>query len=144
MVGGALLFLTGVGVILESIRLRIGTPISPQPGFFPFLEGLMLIGLSLILMILAWQGRGQRSEGLGEIRRPVYLVVGIGVYVFLLDPLGYVLATIPMAALVLWILGLRSWRAIGLVSVGLSIGTYLLFALLLGIELPRGLLTVLG
>ena len=144
MVGGAGLFLSGVVVILEAIRLRIGTPISPQPGFFPFLAGFMILGLAFILMVLAWQGRGQRSEDLGEVRRPALLVVGIGVYVLFLDPLGYVVATIPIAALVLWILGVRSWRVIIFFGAGLSIGTYLLFAVFLGIELPPGLLRLLG
>lgn len=136
------MFLAGFGVILESIRLRIGTPLNPQPGFFPFLSGVMLMGLSLIQILLAWQGQGKRSEGLGNIRRPACMVVGIMIYVLVLEPLGYVLATIPLTALVLWILGIRSWRTIIFTGLGLSLGTYFVFASLLGIELPHGLLGV--
>jgi hypothetical protein len=103
----------------------------------------MLMGLSIILIFLAWRGKGQRAESLGEVRRPAILVGGMGVYVLLLDPLGYVLATLPLAALILWILEVRSLRVICLFSAGMSIGTYLLFAVLLGIELPPGLLRFL-
>ena len=104
----------------------------------------MLMGLSFVLMLLAWRGQGQRAESLGEVRRPALLVVGMGVYVLLLGPLGYVLATLPLAALILWILEVRSWRVICLFSAGMSIGTYLLFAIFLGIELPPGILRFLG
>jgi len=139
-----LFLLAGLGVMIESIRLTIGTPTNPQPGFFPFLGGAILIGLSLVLTIRAWLGIGKRPEPFGEVRRPAALVAGTGVYVLILDPLGYVLATIPLGFLVLWILGVKSWQVLGSVSVGLSVVTYFLFAHLLGIELPPGLLKLLG
>jgi len=142
--GGILFLLAGLGVMIESIRLTIGTPTNPQPGFFPFLGGAILIGLSLVLTIRAWLGIGKRPEPFGEVRRPAALVAGTGVYVLILDPLGYVLATIPLGFLVLWILGVKSWQVLGSVSVGLSVVTYFLFAHLLGIELPPGLLKLLG
>lgn len=144
LAGGILFLLAGLGVMIESIRLTIGTPINPQPGFFPFLGGTILIGLSFVLTVRAWLGLGKRPEPFGEVRRPAALVAGTGVYVLILDPLGYVLATIPLACLVLWILGVKSWQLVGPVSVGLSVGTYFLFACLLGIELPPGLLKLLG
>jgi hypothetical protein len=80
----------------------------------------------------------------GEVRRPAILVAGMGVYTAALGPMGYLLATIPLAALILRVMGVKSWRVVSLVSVALSAITYLLFAGLLGIELPAGVLKFLG
>ncbi len=144
MIGSLLLVLTGIGVIVGSIRLRIGTPTNPEPGFFPFLGGVILIALSCILMVQGWLGGGKEGKAFGEMRRPGILVVGMGVYVVILDSLGYVLATILIAAVILRVLGVKSWRVLGMVSIALAVGTYLLFARLLGIELPAGVLALFG
>ena len=144
LIGSLLLALTGVGVVVGSIALRIGTPTNPQPGFFPFFGGVALIAMSLMLLVQAWRGRSTGSERFGEVRRPAILVVGMGVYVAVLDPLGYVPSTIFLGALILRVLGVTSWRTLGVASVTLSVVTYLLFARLLGIELPAGVMDFLG
>ena len=144
IVGSLLGALTGIAVVVGAIKLRVGTPTSPQPGFFPFLGGVALVVLSVILLVQAWRGRSTGTEAFGEVRRPAILVVGMGVYVAILDPLGYVLATSLIAALILRVLGVTSWRALGMASIALSVGTYVLFDRLLGIELPAGVLEFLG
>jgi putative tricarboxylic transport membrane protein len=140
MIGSVLLILTGIGVIVWSIRLQVGTLLKPLPGFFPLVVGLLLIGLSLILLVEGWQGRGKAPQAFGEWRPPSILVVSLGVYALILDPLGYVLATIFIAAVTLRILGITSWKAVIRSSLILSVGVYLLFSRLLGVELPAGIL----
>jgi putative tricarboxylic transport membrane protein len=149
VVGGILLILIGIGVVIESIRLQVGTPLMPQPGFFPFLFGLLLIGLSIILLIQGWFGRGKSSQQtqvatFGELRPPMILVVSMIVYTAVLEPLGYVLPTIAISAVILRVMGLTSWKAISLTSLSLSLGTYILFGRILGIDLPLGILPFLG
>jgi len=145
IIGSVLLILVGIGVVVESIRLKVGTPLMPQPGFFPFLGGLLLIGLSIVLLVQGWLGRSeQKQEAFGELRRPVILIVSMSVYTAILDPVGYVLPTIAIAVLILRVLGVTSWKVLILASVGLSVGTYILFGRLLGIDLPAGVLTFLG
>jgi putative tricarboxylic transport membrane protein len=144
LVGSLLLITTGIGVMIGSIRLTVGTPVNPQPGFFPFVGSLILISMSLILLVKGWLGHGRRMATFGEVRRPAILVAGMGVYTAALGPMGYLLATIPLAALILRVMGVKSWRVVSLVSVALSAITYLLFAGLLGIELPAGVLKFLG
>jgi hypothetical protein len=144
IVGSLLLILIGIGVMIGSVRLHVGSPTNPQPGFFPFVGATILIGLSLILLASGWMGRGKALEAFGEVRRPAILVVSMGVYVGILDHLGYVLATMIVAVVILRVLGVKSWKVLGLASVLLAGGTYLLFARLLGIELPAGVLEFLG
>jgi hypothetical protein len=49
-----------------------------------------------------------------------------------------------ISAVILRILGVKSWRALGVASVLLAVGTYVLFARILGIDLPLGVLGFLG
>jgi putative tricarboxylic transport membrane protein len=144
IIGSLILIIIGTSVVVGSIRLRIGTPTNPQPGFFPFLGGVILVGLSLILLAYGWRGHGKRIEAFGEIRRPAILVMAMAGYVGVLDHLGYVPATFLIALVILRVLGVKSWKVLGLASVLLAGGTYLLFARLLGIELPAGILEFLG
>ena len=148
IVESVLLTLVGIGVVIEAIRLQVGTPLMPQPGFFPLLGGSLLIVLSLIFLVRAWLARGETSrqprEAFGELRRPLILVVSMGLYTAVLEWMGYILPTLLITALILRVLGVTSWKELGLASLGISVGTYFLFGRILGIELPTGVLSFLG
>ena len=143
LLAGGLLAVVGIGVVLGALRLHIGTPLHPQPGFFPFLGGSALTLLSAILLVQAALGRSTGSEPFGKVGPPAIVVAGMGVHVAILDPVGYVPATMLIAGLILRVLGVRSWRTLGLASVVLAVGTYFLFARMLGIDLPVGVLAFL-
>ena len=144
-----LLIIIGAGVVIESIRLKLGTPLVPQPGFFPFIGGSLLIGLALVLLV---QGLRQRDESnrqpgkavIGTLRRPVILIVSLSVYTAVLGPFGYVLPTIILVAVILRVLGVTSWKILTLASLGMSVGAYVLFGRILGVDLPSGSLPFLG
>jgi putative tricarboxylic transport membrane protein len=148
IIESVLLILVGVGVVIESIRLQVGTFLMPQPGFFPLLGGSLLIGLSVTFVVQAWlehgQAPGQSQEAFGELRRPLILVVGMSLYTAVLEWLGYILPTVIITAIILRVLGVTSWKELTLASLGISVGTYFLFGRLLGIELPSGVLPFLG
>ncbi|NWF92430.1 MAG: tripartite tricarboxylate transporter TctB family protein [Syntrophaceae bacterium] len=144
ILGSLFLILLGIGAIIGAIGLRVGTPTEPQPGFFPFLSGAIIVILSSIIFVQGWLGRSKRRIGLGEIKRPAMLIAVLAAFVAVLEPLGYVLASPFLIAVVLRIMGIKSWRALLVTSLVLSIGTYLLFDWLLGITLPAGILTRFG
>jgi len=100
--------------------------------------------LSLVLLVYSWRAPGQEVRPPSNLRGPAILIAGMAVYVGILDSVGYVLSTLFIAALILRVLGIKSWRMLGGASAVLSVGTYLLFARLLGIELPPGILAFLG
>ena len=144
IIGAVLLILLGIGVLAEALRLGVGTLLTPQPGFFPFLDGFLLIALSVVLLAQGLRGRGEKTQAFGEMRRPAILVAIMAVYVGVLDPIGYVLSTIVIAVVILRVLGVTSWKTLSLASLALAVGTYFLFARILGIELPSGVLPFLG
>jgi len=129
----------GIGFTIGAIHLQIGRPTEPQPGFFPFLDGVTLIVLSAIFLFQALGGRAGETHAFGKLRGPAIVVLGLILYVASLDTLGYIIATAFLSAVMLWVLETRS-RVLVAVSLLLSIGTYTLFSRLLGVTLPGGLL----
>ncbi len=144
VVGSFFLFLLGIGAVIGAIRLHVGSPTEPQPGFFPLLGGLSLVVLSSIIFFKGGTGQSQKKMVFGEVGRPALLLVVMIVLVAVLDRLGYVIGTFLASGLILRILNVKSWRVLILTSLCLSIGTYILFDKLLGIELPVGILVRLG
>lgn len=144
VIASVLLILIGIAVIAWSIRLQVGTLLRPMSGFFPFLVGFGIIALSLILLFQGWVGRSKAPKAYGNWQRPLIMVAGLGVYAAVLDPLGYIPSTFFIGVVTLRILGVVSWKLIGLSSLALSISVYFLFTQLLGVELPAGVLSFLG
>ena len=143
-VGSLFLFLLGIGAVVGAIRLKVGSPTEPQPGFFPFLGGLSLIVLSSVIFLKGRTGENQKRVAFGEVGRPALLLAVMIALVAVLDSVGYVIGTFIASGLVLRILNVKSWRTLILTSFCLSIGTYILFDKLMGIELPVGILARLG
>jgi len=144
VVGSLSLFLLGIGAIIGAIQLHVGSPTEPQPGFFPFLGGISLIVLSSIIFIKGWFGYSPKKGAFGDVGRPALLLVVMIGLVAVLDRLGYVIGTFVASGLILRILNVKSWRVLIFTSFCLSIGTYILFDKLLGIELPIGILARFG
>jgi putative tricarboxylic transport membrane protein len=143
-VGSLFLFLLGIGAVFGAIRLKVGSPTEPQPGFFPFLGGFSLIVLSTIIFFKGRIGQSQEKIAFGEIGRPALLLAVMIALVAVLDSVGYVVGTFLASGIILRILNVKSWRIIIFTSLCLSIGTYVLFDKLLGIDLPVGVLARLG
>jgi putative tricarboxylic transport membrane protein len=137
------LIFIGAGVIIGAIKLRVGSATEPQPGFFPFVGGVLLMVLSSILLVQAWRGRSLGTKAFGELRRPTILILGMVAYVIIFDWVGYVVATIILSGIVLRILETKSWWVLIAVSLVLSVGSYILFDRLLGVTLPNGILAKL-
>jgi putative tricarboxylic transport membrane protein len=135
----------GAGAVVGAVQLQIGSPDEPQPGFFPFLAGLILVVLSGLLIIQALRGRSSGGEPFTHLKQPVLAMLGLVGYVLLLEPLGYVLATAALTAVLLFVLKVRRGLSYWLTLVLLPVGSYFLFDRLLDVPLPEGILsTVLG
>ena len=142
MWAGLFFLLLGVAVIVGSIRMPLGTPLDPQPGFFPLLAGIFLSVLSVVHLVLAFLKRKKslKMQALGAVWRPAFLIAGLFIYTFILDPLGYVIATIFLSVIILRILESKSWWKLSAISLASSVGTFVLFDRILGVTLPLGVL----
>jgi len=139
LVGIIFLFIAMVFTI-GGIRLRLGTPMEPQPGFFPFLGGVTLIVLAGILLVQGWQGKSSGTQAFGKLWGPLILIAGLAAYVAALEITGYIIATTLLSAIVLRILEAKSFWVLSVIALMLGVGSYLIFAELLGVPLPAGVL----
>lgn len=135
------LFFLAIGIVfmIGAVKLQVGVPTEPRPGFFPFIDGIILIVLSALFLFHAWGGRTGKSEAFGKMGGPVLVVLTLILYVATLETLGYVITTTILSAVVLKVMETKT-RILVLMSLILAVASYLLFDRLLGVTLPGGLL----
>jgi hypothetical protein len=137
-VGGAF-GLLGILVVIRSVGLSLGTPRQPGPGFVPFLLGLALIALPL-LALLERRSRPASESGRGRPGSVLATAVGFGLYVLVLDRLGFYLASFLLLVLLTRVAGERRYgRAVAAAAISLLV-VYLLFDRVFLIPFPPGLL----
>jgi len=141
-IAGAAFLLVGAGAVAGAIQLQVGTPDEPQPGFFPFLAGMILVILSGLLIMQGLRGRSSGGEPFTNLKQPVLAMLGLVGFVLLLEPLGYILATAALTAVLLFVLKVRRGLSFGLTIVLLPVGSYLLFDRVLDVPLPEGIMSV--
>jgi putative tricarboxylic transport membrane protein len=129
----------GIAFVVNAVKLKIGVPTEPQPGFFPFFDGIILIVLSALFLVQAWRGRVGDSPAFGKVGAPFIVVLTLILYVATLETLGYIIATAILSAVVLRVMETKPLVLV-LVSLILAVVSYLLFDRLLGVTLPRGLM----
>ena len=130
-------------VCLESIRLGIGEPQNPGMGFLPFLASSLFFFLSLIVLIRNLTGRGERGDMEPRLTRkifqkPIILIIGLSGYTLIFNILGFVLATLLLIFLMLFIFDPKKWYmhiVIAAIAVNLS---FLIFCKWLQVPLPTG------
>jgi putative tricarboxylic transport membrane protein len=132
----------GIAFLVGAVKLTVGAPTEPKPGFFPFIDGVILLALSGLFLVQVWQGRAGGSQSFGSVRGPGVVIAALILYVATLEYVGYVITTTILTAVVLHVLDTKPRLTVP-VSLGLALGSYLLFSRLLGVALPPGLLTFL-
>lgn len=110
------------------------------PAFFPTLVATSLLVLGLLYL---WQSpRLKEINGFRELTRTAYWNVAVTMallvlYSLILVPLGFLLASGIVMALLSLFLGARHWPSIALVAIGLPIAIYAVFRYGLSVGLPE-------
>lgn len=108
----------------------------------------ILIAVCAVVDIVETYVKGRASEeGRAEIRyfdvrgllRVLASVISLVVWLFILPRLGFVLSTVLLGIVTMWLLGERNWKVILVLSVILSLSVYCIFKLGLDLRLPTGL-----
>jgi len=146
-VGGVIWMALGTALGIGSIKLGLGTLHRPGPGFMPFLAGSLLGLLGLALLLSKTQEGSEKKRG-EEIslrkfwEKGVYALIVSFLYILLLEPLGFLIATLLLIFALQKIMGARKWFvpiSISFLAVGVS---YLIFIVWLRISFPSGVLRV--
>ena len=141
-----LIFATVISI--ESCRLGLGKWSMPGPGYFPFGAGILLglISLSILIKSLLKVPFKKMATVLPHPQeRPnwqsvVLTLVGMFLYVLLLNRLGFVLCTFLLIAFFVWVIGKRNWFGSFTAALFTTAASYLLFEVLLDAQLPKGIL----
>lgn len=137
---GALFWLAiAIFISLEGFtHLKLGTLRSPGPGFFPFWGGLLLAGLSLILLARSLKSRERLGSTVIPWTALLVVLSALLSYLLFLETVGFVLVTF-FFLLLLFRFGKTGWLKSGAGAVVATSLAYALFRLWLQVQLPRGL-----
>ncbi len=138
-----LMLLSGY-VINEALNLELGTPRSPGSGFMLFGAAIALGLFALRQFIAALFARPRQAAASGDpihYGRIVSAVAAVIAYILLLQPVGYLLCTFLLMAFLLQVLERGHWGRRALGAAVTSFASYVLFAKVLQVNLPKGLLT---
>ena len=141
IVSGAVLTGLGIFIISEAWRWEYLGPDGPGPGFFPLWYGVCMVGLALVLVVMSL-AQGARMPGKPvnwrEVSRALTAWAGLALCVGLLKVLGFLLAFGLFTFFLVAVMYRRPLATALAVSVGTSMGFWLLFPLALNVALPVG------
>ncbi|MFC1815728.1 tripartite tricarboxylate transporter TctB family protein [Thermodesulfobacteriota bacterium] len=133
-------------ILLETRKLPIGSPSSPNMGFWPLILGVLLAILSLLLIWKAIKEKGEERSISEEIsaspKGPILALGALFAFAFLFEFLGYMICTFLLLSFLLFTFSTQKWWLSLLVAFISSIVSYLMFVRLLGAPLPVGILGV--
>lgn len=115
----------------------------PGPGFLPFLSGLALIFVSLFVLIPALGQRGKAASGdlfpePGSLRKLLSALAALLAFGVALEYVGYLITTFLFMLFVARLMEPKGWRTTTLMALLTAVLSYLLFVVLLEVQLPKG------
>lgn len=145
LIGGGSGIALGSYILYEGSKMPADLIMKIGPSFFPDVLAVGLIFFSLILIVYALLGRSKgESEAISlkdkGVQRALVSLVAIVAYAVLLNPLGYPIVTVLLVSGVMILLGKRRPIQIVCVSLATTFVVWLLFAKLLMLSMPMGIL----
>jgi hypothetical protein len=135
-VAGGVFIVAGAIVFALSGDLPFGTLASPGAGMMPKLVLILLIGFGGLLLARAHESPPFAAIDWGDFGHAATVVVVSAAAIALYTIIGFVLSISLLLLVLLFVVERRSlWRAV-IVSVGVTVGAYLMFNTLLKSPLP--------
>lgn len=138
-----LLAVLGSYVAFEGYALKIGSLQDPKPGFLVFWAGILLAGLSLMLLIKTFRSPGAGSispwKGL-QWQKGLKIVIYLIVYVAVFKWLGFLISTFLLLLFLFKSLESQRWGTALLLSAVTTILCFFIFGYFLELRFPLGVL----
>jgi putative tricarboxylic transport membrane protein len=142
------LILTVISIFSISYALGLPQGITKmgvlQPGVFPLFLSIGLLGFSLVLTVQGYLNF-RKSEKKGKIilkqslsNKSFLFFVGVFFYFTMIVFLGFLISTIITTFITVYLIFKHKLVYSIVISLTLSIGTYIIFQTLLNISLPKG------
>ncbi len=141
--------LLAIGIVYGYLATQLperSLPNIPGPAFFPYLIAIVLIGLSVALLIRGLRGYRSAPVELDLAARApaIAALVLFAAYLAALPHLGFLAASVPFAAGMIWLYGGRNKVLVAAGAIGLPLVLSLLFREVFRIPLPHGSWSVFG
>jgi hypothetical protein len=134
---------TGLAIAWYSRKYDLGALSSPGPGFLPFLSG---VAIALLALVVFFQQIPKKKDTLVSLwahrRWPAVVIVmaSLVAYAVLLNFLGFILDTFLLTAFLLRVIEPLPWKQVLAGAAGATAGSYAVFHLWLEAQLPAGFL----
>lgn len=141
---------TGCGLVALAVLGYMGASRFPEPsaglgaGGFPQFVTICLGVLGAIQAVKSYMALRKNPDQDKAVLKAAdlfgagSLLISFGVYVWLVQPLGYIISTTLFFFLFMLIYGERKWFRMVIISVVFSIVTYYLFVKVFYVMLPKG------
>jgi hypothetical protein len=131
----------------EAKNLGISNLRNPGPGFFPVVLGSILGLLALFLMCTTIFQRKTEEPFPGiwyglRWHKTILVLVSLTIYVFLLEPLGYLFSTLLLMIYLFKGIEPQKWWVALVGAILSSTVTYVLFKVFLQVQLPQGIFSL--
>ncbi len=135
-------------VCIKSVQMGLGGWHKPGSGFLPFWSGVALGILAVLLLIQSLRQdkvpAGAEASEETNLKPITLVLISLVGYIILLEPLGFVFTTVIFVGFLLKMIEKKGWILTLWVSLVVAISSYLVFEVLLGSELPKGIQEILG
>lgn len=145
IIAGILGLFVAFYVIMESGKFPEDNVLLMGPSFFPRILAVLMLIMSIALIVIALMGKSAKNAEKLDIRDPgiqrsIIALVATVIYLLLFKRLGFIIGSIIYLMFLMYLLKLRNYVKMVLVSVGVSLAVYYIFRVALSITLPLGLL----
>ena len=143
--GGLVGLAFGIFVIWEGYKLKIGSINDPGSGFVLFYTGILmcLFALSIIVAAITEGGPTVRSLWAGtRWTKPLVVIGCLALFASLLQPLGFLLSSIPLLLLLLRVIDPVRWTLAIPLAVLAPLGVWWVLKHALLIQLPSGIFNI--
>jgi putative tricarboxylic transport membrane protein len=122
-----------------NLRYSLDTLAAPGPGVFPLAAGVALLGLAGGLAIFPARDPDRELKVSGSRRRTPLLMIGLlALYVGALGVLGFLASSFVLVLLTARLMGATGWRRPAVLALGVTVASYVVFVIWLGVPLPAG------
>jgi putative tricarboxylic transport membrane protein len=140
--GGLIGLALGIFVIRSGLKLKLGTIHDPGSGFVLFYTGILMCAFAAMIIVAALTEGGPTFGSRWKDARwikPVIVIACLTAFAFALDPLGFLVSSIPLVLLLMRLIDPVRWELAVPISVLVPAGMWWLLKHVLGIQLPSGM-----
>ncbi len=143
--GGVVGLALGIFVIWSGYKLNIGSINDPGSGYVLFYTGLLMCLFAGTIIVSAFTDGGPTFGSLWAGTRwtkPLVVIGCLAAFSFLLEPLGFLLASIPLMLLLLRVIDPVRWTLAVPIAVFAPLGMWWVLKKALLIQLPAGMFNI--